>query len=62
MMGSRGCRGGAEIDYLSHRYRRLVGGRAKYIWYFKRKFWKRHRRQARRNALRWVEQGERHAE
>jgi hypothetical protein len=50
MMGSRGTRGVGEIDCLSHSYRRLVRGRLKAIWYFKRKYWKRHRREARRRA------------
>jgi hypothetical protein len=50
MMGSRGTRGGGEIDCLSHGYRRLVRCRMKAIRFFKRKFWKRQRRQARRDA------------
>jgi hypothetical protein len=57
-MGSRGNRGGGEIDCLSHRYRRMVRYRMYTFRFFKRKFWKRRRRQARRDAANWANRGE----
>jgi hypothetical protein len=50
MMGNRGCKGGGEYDVLTS-YRRMRRGMWKpgYIKYFKRKFSKRMRRQAKLN-------------
>ncbi len=51
MMGSRGLKGGDETEYLS-RSRRLLGKiRSAPIRAAKRSFWKRQRKQARRDAL-----------
>src|SRR5438046_3204202 len=50
MMGSRGCIGGGEIDTLSHKARRLMKFRPGVVRAFKRKFWKRKRRIANRDA------------
>lgn len=50
MMGSRGTRGVGEIDCLSHNARRLMKFKRGVVRFFKRKYWKRHRREARRKA------------
>lgn len=54
MMGSRRTRGGGEMCCLTA-YRRLVHFHRGTVRYFKRKFWKRHRRQAKRDAVKWAE-------
>jgi len=47
MMGSRGTRGGDEIDALSSRSRRLLRWRPGVLRTIKRRFWKRTRAQVR---------------
>lgn len=51
MMGSRGLKGGWEIEFLSTRSRRLQEPRRSHIRFAKRSYWKRHRKQARFDVL-----------
>jgi len=51
MMGSRGLRGYWEIEFLSTGSRRLQKPRPSHIRFAKRSYWKRQRKQARREAI-----------